>query len=287
VHCPAPVVARSHPPTGDVVALVEKELDRTRGSSVSTVCLYTPGSALDTSEIQRDVLLEVVQRIVRAVRPRRLMLESRPELVDEAYTAEIVDVAGATEVSICLPLESADPGVRSGIGKMFTNREYVVAATKVVKAGAVLTATVLLKPPGLAESDAVVDARRSISWLSAIGPSRIVLEPMFVYEGTPLASLLVTGRYNPPWLWSIAAAVEAAVDGRVVVGGEFVYPPPLRAPANCRACTERIWKTICGNDGCSATKALLSAEACECIETWLRLMDGVPTRLREHWSVRR
>lgn len=280
VHCSVASVVTAHPPSDRLLEHVHNELMYYQNHRIDRIDLYTPGSALDQEEIQRDQLILIVNEIKDVLSPRCILFESRPELVEKGYLSEITSVAGEMEVEVCIPLESANADIRKSLGKTFDECLFLRAVETARNAGAMFSSTVLLKPPWLSEAEAIVDARDSLSYLLKLSPVRVVLEPMVVYDETELYDLYVKGRYSPPWLWSIYAAVEYVLERRVEVGGEFLYPEPIAVPVNCHNCSTEIREWIHKlTQNVGAEIELLRAK-CDCRNRWLEQMQNVPTKLK-------
>lgn len=240
IHCSVASVVGLHKPVDSPAALVRNELIRWRETPLLEICLYTPGSILDEEEIDSTELANIIDVVREEASPRKLVIEARPELVRQESLAELRKRSGEMSIEVSIPLESADVEVRRLIGKCFSNDVFITAANIVKESGCAFSTTVLVKPPGLSEGEAIWDAWKSFSWLSALEPCRVVLEPMVVYDKTLLATQYRNGRYRPPWLWSLLALMEAAEGMVIEAGGEFVYPSPIARPKNCAICTPAV-----------------------------------------------
>lgn len=280
VHCPVTVITRMHKPPELPVKHVITELNRYHRNEVNCVCLYTPGSALDKEEIAHDDLVTIVREVRARWAPQKIVLESRPELVKAYDLLDIVSIAKNTKIEICIPLESVNFSTRRLLGKTFTNKVFLEAVNRVKQAGALFSSTVILKPPGLSESGAILDARSSLLYILGLKPAKVTLEPMVVYYGTILYGLYSEGRYRPPWLWSVYAAIEYTKTEKIEIGGEFVYPEPVAIPHNCPECSNRIQNSLRMINKNHKVKARILQENCKCRDNWLNETGYISTTLR-------
>jgi archaeosine synthase beta-subunit len=236
-HCAVGSVVAMHERVASPAEFVRAELARWDQTTFREICVYTPGSILDSEEVDVTELAAIIEIIRKNASPEKLVIETRPELVVQETLADLRRRGGKMSIEVSIPLESADSRVRKMIGKHFENDKFVAAVNAVKKSGCAFSTTVLIKPPGLSEGESIRDAWESLMWLFPMNPCRVVLEPMFVYDDTPLATLYLDGRYKPPWLWSLLALLEAAGEMAVEPGGEFVYPVPIARPKNCDKCS--------------------------------------------------
>jgi radical SAM enzyme (TIGR01210 family) len=98
--------------------------------------------------------------------------------------------------------------------------------------------------------------------------TRVALEPCFVAPQTPLYHAFEQGRYQPPWLWSVAEVLaRVALLGRVLVGLSDERMNPLQAPHNCEHCTGRFRQALAVFNQ-TQDAAGLNAISCECHKLW-------------------
>jgi len=266
VHCSVGSVLSLHAAVRSPLEHVERELRHWEGHSFKSICIYTPGSALDGVEIDTGELGEIVAAIRELSGPKKITLESRPELVSDEVLASIRCRAQKTTVEIVVPLESSNVDTRKVIGKHFTNDDFIGAARRIKQSGCTFSTTILIKPPGLSEAEAIHDGRESLSWLRMLEPARVVVEPMAVYDDTALANLYRDGLYHPPWLWSVHAVMISTADMNVEMGGEFYYPSPIALSRNCPRCSV-VMEVALREMGTGNRNIRLPS--CPCREQWL------------------
>ncbi|MCI4321384.1 MAG: archaeosine biosynthesis radical SAM protein RaSEA [Thermoplasmata archaeon] len=203
------------------------------------VKLYTSGSFLDDREV--DPASRV--RIASAFRGRaqRLLFETLPEFAVPTMIGPVRDAFGG-ELEVALGLESTQPEVLGRlINKGSPPSDYLAAADRVRAAGARAKAYLLLKPPYLTEAESVTDVVRSVEVAHGRFDAFSV-NPVHIQNGTVVEWLFRRGRYRPPWLWSLVAAMRA---GSALRGSaRFVTFPTAgglpRGPHNCGKCDARV-----------------------------------------------
>jgi radical SAM enzyme (TIGR01210 family) len=240
-----------------------KDLD-----DVGFLKVYTSGSFLDESEISRDVADHILR--TAAIRNLRVLFESRPEYVTSESLERVIAVN--QHIEIALGLESSNDRVlRYSVNKGFTRADYERAARTVADKGIDSRTYVLLKPPYLTESEAVMDAKEAIRFAS--GFSRTVsLNPVNVQKGTLVERLWRNWAYRPPWLWSVLEVLKAS-HGKT---GRLVCDPTGggrdRGAHNCGRCDDAILASIKAYSQ-SQDLGRLGWPDCDCRDVWRSVVD--------------
>lgn len=281
IHCSVAIVVALHPNQREPLDLVIGELERWRNENIESVCLYTPGSILDESEIPHKQVSRIVAETQERLSPKKIIVEARPELIRTASLAELKSCVEPASLEVCIPLESSSTVVRCVLGKDFSNEEFVEAVERVKRAGCLFSTVLILKAPGLSEVEAILDVRSSLRWLLPLRPHKVCIEPMVVYEHTKLETMYRERQFTPPWVWSLYASVEENPGLFLEIGGEFRYPPPVGLPMRCHRCPERIESEIRESVSRSKGKRPFVVQPCECLRDWLREIDGLSTFLRD------
>ncbi len=230
------------------------------------VKVYTSGSFLDDREVD-PASREAIARAF-AGRARRLLFESLPEFVTPEALRPLLQ-AFPGELEVALGLETTDAGVLARyVHKTATPQEYLAAAERARVLGLRTKAYLLLKPPYLAESEAIEDVVRSIR-VAAPSFDTLSVNPVHIQNGTVVEALYHRGRYRPPWLWSV---VEVLRRGSEVRGGSRLVSFPTagglpRGPHNCGACDARVLAAI-EEASLSQEFTGLAELACGCRTTW-------------------
>jgi archaeosine synthase beta-subunit len=238
------------------------------------VKIYTSGSFLD----DREVDAESRRAIVRAFsgRARRLLFETLPEFATtEALGPLREEFAG--ELEVALGLESTDPQVLARyVHKNAPPSEYLDAGDRVRRLGLRAKAYLLLKPPYLTEGEAIQDVRRSVAEASARFDA-LSINPVHIQNGTVVEWLYHRGRYRPPWLWSLVAALT---DGAAHRGAARLVSFPTagglaRGPHNCGTCDAAVLAAI-EEASLSQSFDALSGLDCDCRSRWQAALDLEP-----------
>ncbi len=259
--------------TGEELAIqLDQALGRYRDEPY--VKVYTSGSFLDEREVDSASRL----RLVRAFsgRARRLLIETLPEFVTDATLRPLKD-AFAGELEVAQGLETAQLEIlRRFVNKGATPEEYFRAADRIRAMKIRAKAYLLLKPPYLTEEEAIDDVVRSIE-LAAPRFDSLSINPVHIQNGTVVEWLYRRGRYRPPWLWSLRAAL---VRGAAYRGSTRLVSFPTagglaRGPHNCGSCDARVLAAIEEASLSQRFDALTELD-CGCRSHWERWQELEP-----------
>jgi archaeosine synthase beta-subunit len=239
------------------------------------VKVYTSGSFLD----DREVDPESRRRFVAAFsgRARRLLFETLPEFAQDTALAPLRD-GFRGELEVALGLETTDPTVLARyVHKNAPPSEYLAAGDRVRALGLRAKAYLLLKPPYLTEQESIDDVVRSIR-TAAPHFDALSINPVHIQNGTVVEWLYHRGRYRPPWLWSVVAALEQGATDR---GQARLVSFPTaggrpRGPHNCGTCDAAVLAAI---EEASLSQRFdgLAALDCACRTPWAetRALEGL------------
>jgi len=229
-----------------VEAALAHEMD-TVETPADQVKIYTSGSFLDDREVPPETREAIAERLV----PRdRVVLESLPDFVEPQKLRPFLDRGVTTDIAIGLET-SSDRIRRDAVNKYFAYEAFEQAASAVTAAGAAadtpagIKAYLLLKPPFLAEGEAVEDMIRSIRDCAATdGVHTVSMNPTNVQSYTMVNELYRAGGYRPPWLWSIAAVLRETASEPILVVSDPVGAGSARGAHNCGECDDRLFRAI-------------------------------------------
>ncbi|PSQ18264.1 TIGR01210 family radical SAM protein [Halobacteriales archaeon QS_8_69_73] len=224
------------------------------------VKIYTSGSFLD----EREIPPETREAVAETFADRdRLVVESLPDFVDREKLREFTDRGLATDVAI--GLETATDRVRHDcVNKYFDFADFEAAAG--------VKAYLLMKPPFLAEPEAVADMKRSIRRCAAVeGCHTVSMNPCNVQRHTMVEELYHDGGYRPPWLWSVCEVLETTADADAIVVSDPVGHGSDRGPHNCGDCDDRVQTAIKDFD-LRQDPSVFEEVACDCEATWEHVM---------------
>ena len=237
------------------------------------VKIYTSGSFLDEREIPAETRRAVAETFADR---DRIVVESLPDFVDRGKIREFTERGLDTDVAV--GLETATDRVRhDAVNKYFDFAAFQAACSETPAAGtadadAGVKAYLLMKPPFLAEPDAVADMTRSIRRCAGVeGCHTVSMNPCNVQRHTMVEELYHDGGYRPPWLWSVCATLEATADVEALVVSDPVGHGSDRGPHNCGDCDDRVQTAIEDFD-LRQDPSVFEQVACECETTWEYVM---------------
>ncbi|MHB9288061.1 archaeosine biosynthesis radical SAM protein RaSEA [Halobacteriales archaeon Cl-PHB] len=261
----------------DLMTQVEACLEHERENAddpAGQIKIYTSGSFLD----EREVPAETRQAIAETFGDRdRIVVESLPDFVEEPKVADFLEQGLNTDVAV--GLETATDRVRRDcVNKYFEFSEFEDAAAATLAAGedyaadAGVKAYLLMKPPFLAEPEAVDDMIGSIERCAAVpGCHTVSMNPCNVQRHTMVADLFHADGYRPPWLWSVAHVLRETADEDVIVVSDPVGHGSDRGPHNCGECDDRVQRAIKDFD-VRQDPSVFDQVSCDCEATWDTVM---------------
>ncbi|MFB6234177.1 MAG: archaeosine biosynthesis radical SAM protein RaSEA [Halopenitus sp.] len=250
-----------------IEACLEHERENAEEKS-GLIKIYTSGSFLD----EREVAAESRQAIAETFADReRIVVESLPDFVEEERVDDFTDVGLETDVAV--GLETATDRVRhDAVNKYFDFADFEDACAAAEDAGAGVKAYLLLKPPFLAEPEAVEDMISSIRRCADVdGCHTVSMNPCNVQRYTMVDELFFEGGYRPPWLWSVAHILEETADTDAIVVSDPVGHGSDRGAHNCTECDEDVQTAIKDFD-LRQDPSVFEQVSCECERTWELVM---------------
>jgi radical SAM enzyme (TIGR01210 family) len=236
-----------------------------------SVKIYTSGSFLDDEEIPAEARTEILRIIAEDERIREVVLESRPEYVNDSILSGVRALLGDRAIEIGMGLESANDAVRTiCIHKNFDLKMFTDALKTAKNFNIGMRAYVLLKPPLLTERDALLDAIYTVQEARALGATTVSLNPVNVQKNTLVEKLWRRGNYRPPWLWSVVEVLREASsvsDEWMKIVCDPVAGGKRRGAHNCGKCDNGIVEAI-RQFSLSQDPALLQNLTCDCINQW-------------------
>ena len=271
----------------DLMTQVETCLEHERqhaDEEAGLVKIYTSGSFLDEREIPAETRAAIAETFADR---DRMVVESLPDFVDRDRVRDFTERGIHTDVAV--GLETATDRVRhDAVNKYFDFAEFEAACQETLAAGAERAATegssepdtpsagvkayLLMKPPFLAEPDAVADMKRSVRRCAGVeGCHTVSMNPCNVQRHTMVEELYHDGGYRPPWLWSVCEVLEATADVDAIVVSDPVGHGSDRGPHNCGDCDDRVQTAIKDFD-LRQDPSVFEQVACECEATWEYVM---------------
>ena len=205
------------------------------------VSLYNEGNILNSEELPFEQLLYIIGHMAQNS-VKKLILESRPEFIDQEKLNKIREISGNMIIEVGIGLESANEFIRNELFlKNIDLDKYEEAVETLNNCGFNPLTYVLLKPAFLNELQAMADAVKTIKYAFSIGTKVVSLEPVGVEPYTLTEILYETGNYSPPMLWSVLDVVKQTYTlGEIRIGSCQIEPRPTSLPSNCEYCTNRF-----------------------------------------------
>jgi radical SAM enzyme (TIGR01210 family) len=235
------------------------------------VKIFTSGSFLDSQEVPR----RTQQAVLEALQGKVVILETRPDHVEEEWVRTLRDTLGGREPSLYLAmgLETTNDFIREKcIRKGLTCHDFIQGATVAHRAGAGVKTYLLMKPPFLTEREAIQDmvtsVREAWRWSDLISMNLCTVQRF-----TPVEWFWRNGAYRPPYLWSVLAvlsSLDRPISCDPVGGGT------PRGPHNCGACDRDLVEgirsySLSGDQ--TLIDALLNVE-CGCRKEWEYVLEN-------------
>lgn len=240
-----------------------------------SVKIYTSGSFLDPEEIPEDARSEILKIIGADERVREIVLESRPEYVQDLVLSEVRSNLGGRVIEIGMGLESASDTIRTVcINKNFDLQTFKECLETAKGHNIGMRAYVLLKPPLLTERDSMIDAITTIRDAQTMGVTTVSLNPVNVQNDTLVEKLWNRGKYRPPWLWSVLEVLREASgisNGWMRVVCDPVAGGKRRGAHNCGKCDSEIVQVI-RDFSLNQDSAILENPSCECLKQWQHVL---------------
>ncbi len=230
--------------------------------------VFTSGSFLDPLEIPKDVQARVLKKLMDAY--DFVVIETRPEYVNKSIDM-IKGYSGKIQVAI--GLESTDPKVlKYSINKNYTFEDYKRAAIMLHENGISVRTYVLLKPPFLTEREAIEDSVRTINDLLPYSDI-ISLNPLNVQKGTYVEYLYKSGRFRPPFLWSVIEVLLRTRNQEVPIVSLITGSGKKRGAHNGHICDVKISEAIRRYSE-TWDYGYIEGLDCECKLDWTNFMNA-------------
>jgi hypothetical protein len=226
---------------GEYVAAFDALLARFDLDAVGLLDVYNNGSFFDDRELPAPARRAILARIAAEPRIRRVVVESRPEHATGDCLREFSSWLAPRHLEVAVGLDVASDRLREqSLNKCFRWADYEAAAER-IRSACHLRTYALLKPPFVAEAEAVEEAVRTIRAAFAVGSTTVSLEACTAQPDTLPDLLFEAGVWAPPSLWSIVEVVlRTAGLGKLVVGMFQFHPSPRAVPHACERCTPGV-----------------------------------------------
>jgi radical SAM enzyme (TIGR01210 family) len=260
----------------DHISQFEREFKRIDFKKYPLLNIFNNGSFLNENEIAPHARWEILKIINHNPDIKMLVVESRPEYVNESSVKEIKKLLSNKYVEIAMGLELKDDIYRSiCFNKGFSLQDYNDAASIIAK-HLHLRTYVFLKPPFLTERESIEQAIKTVDHAFSVGSSTVSLEAGTIQNFTLAKHLYKQGLYTPPWLWSIGEVVKKCREYNNLIVGLFkFYPSPTAVPYNCPDCSDAVIGAIRSYN--KTLKAdVFNGLHCRCKAKWQEVLNETP-----------
>lgn len=247
--------------------------DASRYIGFENISLYSNGSFLDCREITLDEQKKMLEVLVTSG-ARQIMVETRPDFVDEDNINHILETVRAEHLKVGLGFDTYSDDVRDVcLNKGYTRNKYDNAAGILKKYGIPFESRIVIKPPFLTEAEAIKEAITSIEHAFKKGSLEVSLEPIAIQDYTLQDYLAKKKCFRVPWLWSLISILkETHSMGTIFVGGEVFLPLPKETAHNCSICTAQVRDKLNKFNETQDIKLFDNLD-CDCISDWKKDLD--------------
>jgi archaeosine synthase beta-subunit len=241
-------------PAGAILDQIDFALEQL--PPTSAIKLYNSGNFFDAKAIPRDELPAIASRLTSY---STVIVENHPALCDDTCLQFRDMLEG--ELEIAMGLETAHPEILPRLNKRMTLDDFSRAAMFLRTGGIHLRSFVLLRPPGLSESEGVEWAEKSVSFAVGNGVRCCPVVPTRGGNGA-LEMLAESGYFAPPSMTSIEATLENCLrkkhDCRV-----FMDLWDIQQFSHCRQCVDQRVVRI---EQMNFTQSIPEPVACSCAD---------------------
>ncbi len=216
-------------PPGAIPAQIDYALARLPGAR--QIKLYNSGSFFDPRAVPVEDFPAVAARIKAF---ERVIVESHPALIGEPA----VQFQGLlpAPLEVAMGLETVHPDILPRLNKRMSLRQFADAAAFLRAHGIALRVFVLVKPPFLAEEEALHWAARSVDFAFDCGATAVTLIPTRGGNGA-MEELSKNGEFSPPQMATLESAFSYGLGlGR---GRVFVDLWDLHPDGSCLLCHDK------------------------------------------------
>ena len=259
----------------------------------------SPYSYFSDHEMSEEVRRAIYGIIAQHESIRFAVFMTRPDYLTEEKIRAMRTALPDKQLIVFMGAETSDPFIaKYCVDKGYCWPDVERAVEMLGRHDVRLGIWVLLKPPFLAEAEAIEDTIRTIRLGLALGAS-VRLMPMEVMDHTIGKLLAETGRFRTPWLWSVRQVLESFTpDERIqidVSGPHFerewaVVPREIHStrisafPENCHRCTQAVLRALVAYNE-HKDIAILQGFDCECVADWRAEMRRPRPPLRDRLEV--
>ena len=171
--------------------------------------MFTSGSFCDPKELDLEIQLQILRTLTTFVSVKEIVIESRPEYVQEKLLDQYKDILTTQYLEIGIGLESRSDYIRNNIiNKGFTWDQFVRVTDRLHQYGFGVKAYLIFKPPFLPEYAAMTDLFNSVRACVNLGVDTISINPTNIQQHTICEVLFTKNQFRSPWLFSLLWVIK-------------------------------------------------------------------------------
>ncbi len=235
----------------DIINQFEQALKMHNLDNVGEIDLLTLGSFLNDNEVKPQTRKALLEKVASIPHIKRISIESRAEYVTLEKLVECKKVLKDKILDFGIGLESANDYVRNTvINKNLSKEDFEKTVKALKEAECTLLVYLLIKPPGLTENEAIIDAVESAKYVFSIAQkygvtARAAFEPVFISEDSNLEKLYLQSEYRMLNLWSVVDVILQTHEyGCIFIGLSDENLSKERMPNSCPKCDDDIRREI-------------------------------------------
>lgn len=168
--------------------------------------LYNAGNFFDPQAIPPEDYEAITERVTSF---ETVIVENHPRLTDERVLR--FQALLKPELEVALGLETVQPEVLASLNKRMTVADFDAAAQFLVSHQIAVRAFLLVKPPGMTESEGIEWSLRSLKYAIDVGARCISFIPTRAGNGL-METLQSSGRFAPPTIRSMEEVLERGLE---------------------------------------------------------------------------
>ena len=267
----------------EYVAQFEHVMDAVDLGDYPIVSIYNDGNIFNEREMPVDAIEKICSYIDGYKNIKKVVVESRIDYSPDEHVAKMKKALNGRQLEVAFGFESANAQVMNlCINKGFSANNFDVFHSRMQGMGVLTKPLLLVKPPFLAEGEAIDDILQTISYCVSRGIDYVDLEVTTVEKNTVVHELWKNDLYRPPWLWTVVDLLQQCRERFGDRAHVYVSPwnysvESLDWARNCGKCDAEITEAIQRYNSRFDT-AEFDGLDCSCREEWKEAVMAQDTR---------
>ncbi|MBZ9570842.1 archaeosine biosynthesis radical SAM protein RaSEA [Methanobrevibacter sp. TMH8] len=243
--------------------------------------IFASGSFLNSQEVPKKARDEILNIIANIDEIKEVIVESRPEYVNEEVLKEIFSFIPEKLFEVSMGLESENDFTREEkINKGFTKEDFEKAVNILAKINddndnsyvAKSKAYIFVKPILTSEKEAIDEAIATAKYCETVGVNRVSFCPATIHRGTLIERLWRKGAYQPPWIWSVIEIInETRKNLSIPAFMDTSGFGSRRGPYNCKKCNKDLKHKIIYSN---IEQIPIEDYDCQCKKEWIAEIES-------------